>query len=99
MIINSAKKFPLKHLDFPTIKPLPKEIKRPFWSVMIPTYNNNRYLKQTLQSVLQQDPGAELMQIEIVDDCSPKEDPESVLQELEIDRISIYRQPQNIGQT
>lgn len=98
MIINSAKKFPLKYINFPTIQPLSEEIKRPFWSVMIPTYNNNRYLKQTLQSVLQQDPGAELMQIEIVDDCSPQEDPKSILQEIGTDRISIYRQPQNVGQ-
>ena len=44
---------------------------RPFWSVMIPTYNPRaEYLEETLKSVLQQDPGPEQMQIEVIDDCS-----------------------------
>ena len=38
---------------------------------MIPTYNpRHEYLKETLLSVLQQDPGPEQMQVEAVDDCS-----------------------------
>ena len=100
MIVNQSfiKKSPPQSLDFPVIQPLTAGIKRPFWSVMIPTYNGNNYLKQTLQSVLQQDPGEELMQIEIVDDCSTEEDPELILQEIGTNRISIYRQPQNMGQ-
>jgi len=45
---------------------------RPFWSVMIPTYNPRAdYLEETLHSVLQQNPGPKQMQIEVVDDCSP----------------------------
>lgn len=44
---------------------------RPFWSVMIPTYNARLdYLEEALRSVLQQDPGPHEMQIEVVDDCS-----------------------------
>ena len=38
---------------------------------MIPTYNPRAdYLEETLRSVLQQDPGPEQMQIEVVDDRS-----------------------------
>ena len=38
---------------------------------MIPTYNPRAdYLEETLRSVLQQDPGPEQMQIEVVDDGS-----------------------------
>jgi cellulose synthase/poly-beta-1,6-N-acetylglucosamine synthase-like glycosyltransferase len=44
---------------------------RPYWSVMIPTYNPRaNYLEETLNKVLQQDPGPEQMQIEVVYDCS-----------------------------
>ena len=91
-------KLAMKTPKFPKIASISETENRPFWSVMIPTYNNNHYLKQTLQSVLQQDPGTEIMQIEIVDDCSPQEDPESILQEIGTDRISIYRQSKNVGQ-
>lgn len=36
-----------------------EESGRPFWSVMIPTYNRPDYLKETLLSVLSQDPGSD----------------------------------------
>jgi cellulose synthase/poly-beta-1,6-N-acetylglucosamine synthase-like glycosyltransferase len=60
-------------IDPPKIHPLPDDGKaRPFWSVMIPTYNARAdYLEETLRSVLRQDTGPEQMQIEVVDDCSP----------------------------
>jgi len=39
---------------------------------MIPTYRPKEiFLRQTLESVFQQDPRADEMQIEVVDDCSP----------------------------
>lgn len=95
--MQSAKP-PNQYPDFPAIEPVGAEVTRPYWSVMIPTYNNNSYLKQTLESVLQQDPGADMMQIEIVDDCSNKSDPESIVREIGTERISIYRQSQNVGQ-
>ena len=97
--MNTTQPTPIsKYPDFPRIEPVAPKTKRPFWSVTIPTYNNNSYLKQTLESVLQQDPGAEMMQIEIVDDCSSRSNPESIIREIGTDRISIYRQPQNVGQ-
>jgi hypothetical protein len=43
---------------------------RLLWSVMIPTFHCARFLRQTLESVLSQDPGPDVMQIEVVDDCS-----------------------------
>ena len=79
------------------VPPLPEGITRPLWSVMIPTYNCANYLRETLASVLAQDPGADIMQIEVVDDHSTKDDPEAVVRELAGDRVSFYRQPENVG--
>jgi glycosyltransferase involved in cell wall biosynthesis len=79
------------------ILPVPKGTPRPLWSVMIPTYNCANYLRETLASVLAQDPGSEVMQIEVVDDHSTKDDPEAVVKELAGDRVSFYRQPENVG--
>jgi glycosyltransferase involved in cell wall biosynthesis len=64
---------------------------------MIPTYNCANYLRETLASVLAQDPGQEVMQIEVVDDHSTKDDPEAVVKELGKGRVSFYRQPENVG--
>jgi glycosyltransferase involved in cell wall biosynthesis len=76
---------------------VPEGISRPLWSVMIPTYNCANYLRETLVSVLAQDPGAEQMQIEVVDDCSTQDDPEAIVKEIGKGRVSFYRQPQNVG--
>ena len=83
--------------EYPAIAPVPEGTQRPFWSVMIPTYNCADYLVDTLKSVLQQDPGPETMQIEVVDDYSTKDDPEAVVKDLGKGRVSFYRQPQNSG--
>ena len=64
---------------------------------MIPTYNCAQYLRETLASVLARDPGPEQMQIEVVDDCSTKDDPEAVVREMGGGRVTFYRQPQNAG--
>jgi glycosyltransferase involved in cell wall biosynthesis len=63
---------------------------------MIPAYNCARYLRETLESVLNQDPGSTVMQIEVVDDCSDDE-PEKVVEELGAGRVSFFRQPRNLG--
>ena len=71
---------------------------RPYWSVMIPTYNPQAdYLEETLNSVLQQDPGPEQMQIEVVDDGSPKVDAIALVQKIAGDRVTVFRSPVNKG--
>ena len=81
------------------ISPLSKDWQdRPFWSVMIPTYNpSEKYLEETLRCVLSQDPGVEQMQIEIVDDCSPKVDVAALVRQIAGDRVGVYRSPINQG--
>jgi glycosyltransferase involved in cell wall biosynthesis len=86
-----------EHPGYPSIVPVRKEVHKPLWSVMIPTYNCTKYLERTLHSVLDQASRSELMQIEVVDDCSTKNDPEAVVTKLGRGRVSFYRQPQNVG--
>ncbi|MBD2359720.1 glycosyltransferase [Anabaena minutissima FACHB-250] len=81
----------------PTIAPLAEGVTRPLWSVMIPTYNCAEYLRETLASVLAQDPGSDVMQIAVVDNCSTEDDPAAVVAELGKGRVEFYRQPQNVG--
>ena len=81
----------------PEIKPVPDNILRPLWSVMIPAYNCSQYLAKNIQSVLLQDPGPELMQIEVVDDCSTDADIEALVREAGKGRVSYYRQKENVG--
>lgn len=86
-----------EYQKYPAIAPVRKGIHRPLWSVMVPTYNNTKYLERTLKSILEQAPRTELMQIEVVDDCSTKDDPEAVVRDFGQGRVSFYRQPQNVG--
>jgi glycosyltransferase involved in cell wall biosynthesis len=81
------------------VLPVPDGTTRPLWSVMIPTYNCAKYLRETLASVLAQDPGPEHMQIEVVDDCSSKDDPEAVVREVGLGRVVFHRQRANVGHT
>jgi hypothetical protein len=81
----------------PPIAPVPAGVTRPFWSVVIPTYNRTRYLKQALESVLEQDPGPAEMQIALIDNCSTKADPAAIVEELgATGRVTIFRQAENI---
>jgi glycosyltransferase involved in cell wall biosynthesis len=81
----------------PEIKPVPPDVDRPLWSVMIPAYNCSRYLIENIQSVLAQDPGPRKMQIEVVDDCSTDADVESIVRRFGNGRVSYYRQSENVG--
>lgn len=64
---------------------------------MIPVYNCSDYLEEALKSVLAQDMGEELMQIEVVDDASTDADVEELVRSLGLDRVKYFRQPQNVG--
>src|SRR5262249_51540781 len=80
------------------IRPLLRDATRPFWSVMIPTYNAPaNYLEETLKSVLQQDPGPAQMQIEVVDDSSPDGAPVELVRRVAGDRVAVHREPANNG--
>jgi glycosyltransferase involved in cell wall biosynthesis len=81
----------------PIIKAVDPSIKRPLWSVMIPTFNCLAFLRQTMESVLIQDPGPDKMQIEVVDDCSSDGDVEALVQEVGKGRIGFFRQERNMG--
>ncbi len=70
---------------------------KPFWSVIIPTYNRTTYLESTLAGVLAQDPGPQEMQIEVLDDASTMNDPEALVQRVGGGRVSLFRQSRNLG--
>lgn len=84
-------------LEAPSISAVPEGVQRPLWSVMIPTFNCAKYLRQTLESVLDQDPGPEEMQIEVVDDCSTKDDPAPVVWQVGRGRATFFRKERNQG--
>lgn len=83
----------------PPIPPFPNDGNpRPFWSVMIPTYRpQEAYLRRTLESVLQQAPGPDQMQIQVVDDCSPEVDVEKMVAAIAGARVTVTRTPTNLG--
>ena len=81
----------------PQIEPVPLGIARPLWSVMIPAFNANATLPDTLASVLAQDPGPAAMQIEVVDDCSTRDDTQRLVEYIGDGRIGFFRQPRNLG--
>jgi glycosyltransferase involved in cell wall biosynthesis len=64
---------------------------------MIPSYNCSNYLRHALVSVLEQDPGPDKMQIEVVDDCSTDTDVEALVASIGKGRVGYYRQEQNMG--
>jgi glycosyltransferase involved in cell wall biosynthesis len=64
---------------------------------MIPTFNCGRFLEQTLRSVLDQDMGSDHMQIEVVDDASTMDDPAEMVRGIGKGRVTLHRQPANVG--
>jgi hypothetical protein len=94
----SAGKNWLHSAHCPPIMPVSDTVERPFWSVMIPTYEPNlNYLEQALRSVLEQAPGPAEMQIELVDDHSNDFAAQLFLDKVAARRVSFYRQPQHKG--
>ena len=81
----------------PEIAPLPLNTVRPLWSVMIPAYNCSGFLQDAIRSVLEQDPNVEVMQIEVVDDCSTDADVEEFVRKISKGRVSYFCQQENVG--
>lgn len=79
------------------VHPVPVDTARPLWSVMIPVYNCVGFLRQTLESVVAQDPGVGQMQIEVVDDASDDGDIGALVHETGRGRVTYFRQQENIG--
>ena len=84
-------------VKYPAIESVSMGSGRPIWSVMIPTYNGTQYLEKTLRSVLDHASELDQMQIEVIDDCSTRDDPETLVKEIGQGRISFFRNPQNVG--
>jgi glycosyltransferase involved in cell wall biosynthesis len=94
---NGFKRHP-DRISPPAIPPVRVPGERPFWSVMIPTYNPNpRYLTETVASVLDQKLGPGEMQIQVVDDCSPKGEVEDVVKRTGHGRVAFVRNERNLG--
>jgi protein O-GlcNAc transferase len=83
--------------DFPKIPAVPADQPRPFWSVVIPTYDRPEWLAHCLTSVLAQAPGPEEMQILVMDDASPT-DLAPIIDRISQGRAQYYRSPQNLNQ-
>jgi glycosyltransferase involved in cell wall biosynthesis len=70
----------------------------PLISVKIPTYNCAIYLKDTILSILQQrDFDLNLLDIEVIDDCSTNDNPEEIVKEYGQGKVKFFRQPKNVG--
>jgi glycosyltransferase involved in cell wall biosynthesis len=70
----------------------------PLISVKIPTYNCAEYLIQTIKSVLnQKEFDSDLLDIEVIDDCSTKDNPEEVVTRYGQGKVTFFRQSQNVG--
>lgn len=85
--------------DHPPIGPPPAAAAaRPFWSVMIPTYEPDPgYLRRVLAAVLEQDPGPAAMEITLVDDASRRVDPRDGLPAGAGARVGWFRQQAHVG--
>lgn len=89
----------IEDLKGPAVAPIAHDKARPTWSVMIPAFNCAKFLRPCLESVLAQDRGTEQMEIEVVDDCSREDDPETVVREAGQGRVKFHRNSQNQGVT
>ena len=65
---------------------------------MIPVYDPPLpYLEETLRCVLDQDAGADQMQIEVIDDASPNGAPTEFIRKLAGERVTVHCEPRNLG--
>ncbi|MGE0449782.1 MAG: glycosyltransferase [Vicinamibacterales bacterium] len=82
----------------PPIAPLAAGTPRPFWSVMIPTFNPTpAYLRETLAGLLANDAGPAAMQIEVVDDGSVEVDVAAIVEEAGRGRVAFSAHATTVG--
>ena len=72
---------------------------RPFWSVMIPTFNSANTIRRTIESVLSATTGHDSIQIEVVDDCSNCNTTEELVSSYRGYGVTFFRQSRNVGAT
>ena len=70
---------------------------QPFWSVIVPLFERREHLQQCLDSVLDQDPGPEEMEILVADDASPS-DLREFVEGIGRGRVSYQRNAVNLGE-
>jgi glycosyltransferase involved in cell wall biosynthesis len=90
-----------EELEIPPIEPVAEGLPRPRWSVMIPTYNAERTIGETLRSVLGQARTQHYMQICVVDNVSTDQTL-TVVEQTVADcgmrgRVEIHKNPSNLG--
>jgi glycosyltransferase involved in cell wall biosynthesis len=88
-------------LEIPSIEPVAEGLLRPRWSVMIPAYNAERTIGETLRSVLAQAQSQDDMQICVVDNVSTDQTL-TVVERTVADsgmrgRVEIHKNPGNLG--
>jgi glycosyltransferase involved in cell wall biosynthesis len=64
---------------------------------MIPAYNCTGFLKETIQSVIDQFSNYSSVQVEVVDDCSTDANVEEVVRRVGKGEVGYYRQATNVG--
>lgn len=95
--VKEPEKLPAVHELYPELlPPVPAGEKRPFWTVIVPICNRLEYLEKCLNSILDQDPGPEAMEIIVQDDCSDI-DIESAVTRLGRGRARYSRTPTRLG--
>jgi glycosyltransferase involved in cell wall biosynthesis len=97
----SARDAPSTAPLFPRIRPIRAGTGRPFWSVMITTYDRTEYLEGALARVLAQAPGADDMQIMVLNDGAERGKQDRIGQIVEGvsgGRVEFHATPENVGQ-
>lgn len=73
------------------------EVNIPFWSILITTYGEGKFLKNTIDSVVKQFRNEENFEIVIVDDCTPEEIFKEKIRDIDYNFIRIFRNNKNLG--
>ena len=86
-------------LTIPNISPVPESAKRQFWSVMIPTCGQSKFLEQTLRSVISQVGDCSDFQVAVVDNTpsSVVSNVDDVIKKIGVSFVNHYKNDSFIG--